>query len=151
MKDLDVKIKLLNKYFKKIKAICLLELKMHNIEDIDLYIGLFYMPKVKLYRIFWFDLTNMINDNPDEWVNSSLIFPQNVEEIKELIAAHGISKDIEITKNYNVELTSYITDYQYNRNTFQFKRYIPKEWDFLAPVLFSIFKFMPHVMNTFYQ
>lgn len=151
--DTLTKKMLIDKYFKKQKMELIFTILMENIDNIDMYVALTYQIKDKTFRINWCDLTIMENKNIATWLNSNLIFPKKVEELKRIIAVNGISEiyDDPDDIDSNVTITSYITNYEANQKIFNFKRYLPSCWHFLSEALLIVFDNMPRICFSFYQ
>ena len=153
-KELKNKKELVDKYFKKLKAMPILDLLLEDVDQTFMYIRLDYFDKSMTYRVSWIDLSAFSSNKAEEWVNSNLIYPKLVENIKKVFAENGTSPDYEETnkslKN-QVIINSYVTGYEYNRKTFTFFRHIPTCWSFLADILVPIFNNMPRVCFSFFQ
>ena len=145
--------KLIDKYLKKEKHICVFDILINDVNNLSFYIRLDYSKKNSLYKVIWVNLTQMSTNKASEWINSSLIYPTQVEKFKEIIATHGITQDYidEDDIECNVIMNSYITNYVNNKKTFEFKRYIPLCWSFLADAIYIIFDALPRFMFLEFQ
>ena len=87
------------------------------------------------------------------WINSALIHPSKVDEFKAIIANNGVSLDYIDNDNIDslVTVTSYLTNYENNKKVFEFKRYIPSCWKFLADAIYILFNYMPKYMYPMFQ
>lgn len=152
LKTMDKK-KLIDKYYKKNKMEPIFSIFLENIDKIDMYIVLTYQIKDKTFRVNWCDLNIMENKNVGTWLNSNYIFPNKVDEFKNIIALNGNTVDFIDSDKIasNVTITSFITNYETNRKVFNFKRYLPPCWKFLSSALLIIFDNMPRVCFSFYQ
>ena len=153
MDEIIERKKLVDKYLNKKKNICLLDVLFYNIENISVYLRLDYVSKYSMYRINWIILSSMEDNKIEYWLNTNLIYPSMVDKIKTLIASNGITEDF-VDKDKidsKVIINSYLTDYECNRKTFEFNRYVPKCWSFLADVLSILFEGMPRHMYTIFQ
>ena len=83
------KIKLIKKYFKK--DYTFLELSLKNYESYNIYIILTFNKKMKYYRLYWFDL--------------SLIIDDKIEKYIEFLKASGRDYPLEVLKIIDVDLT----------------------------------------------
>ena len=144
---------LVDKYLNKKKYLCLMDTLFYNVDDISIYIRLDYTKKNATYRINWVNLTTMEDKKVEYWLNTSLIYPSMVDKIKKLIADNGMVEDyIDKDKiDSKIIINSYLTDYKYNKKTFEFKRYIPKCWQFLADILLVLFEAMPRYIYPLFQ
>ena len=145
--------KIIDNYFKKNKYVPLLDVLIDNIDNTTMYIRLDYVNASNTFRVSWVDLSLMKTKDPKQWVNTNLIFPNRVDKLKDIIALNGMSQDFVDNDEINssVIINSYITNYEYNKKTFIFKRYIPSCWKFLADVLDIIFNAMPRFTYSFFQ
>ena len=144
---------LIDKYLKKNKHICLFDVLTIDVNNLSIYIRLDYVKTSNTYKVIWVNLTQMTSNKVEQWINSNLIYPSKVEEFKEIIASNGITKDYidEDDIDASVIINSYITGYEFTKNTFEFKRYIPLCWSFLADALSIIFDAMPRYLYVEYQ
>ncbi len=144
---------LIDKYLKKQKHICIFDILTNDVNNLSLYIRLDYVKKSSLYKVIWVNLTQMTSNKASEWINTNLIYPSQAEEFKRIIATNGITKDYIDNDDINcsVIMNSHITNYPNNKTTFEFKRYIPECWSFLADALFIIFDSMPKYLFVEFQ
>ena len=152
-KELLQKKKLVDKFLKKKKYLCLLDALFYNVDGVSVYIRLDYNPKNSTYKIDWINLSSMEDKRVEHWINSNLIYPSMVDKIKGIIASNGITKDYNDNDKIDskVIINSYLKDYECNRKTFEFHRYIPKCWKFLADLLLVIFDGMPKYLFPLFQ
>ncbi len=142
-----------DKYLHKNKHICLFDVIINDLDNICLYIRLDYVKTSNLYKVTWMDLKQMNIKKMKDWINSNLIYPNNVDHIKALVVKNGFTKDYEDKNDINSEVIihSYLKEYDTNRKTFMFNRYIPKCWSFLADILFILFETMPKYLFVEFQ
>ena len=152
-KEILQKKDLVDKYLNKKKYLCLLDAFFYNIDGISIYIRLDYNHKNATYKIDWVNLSAMEDNKVENWLNCNLLYPTMVDKIKGIIASNGMVDEYNDKSTFNskVIINSYLKDYKYNINTFEFKRYIPNTWMFLADVLFIIFDGMPKYMYSLFQ
>lgn len=152
-KEIIKKKELVDKYLKKNKYLCLFDTFFYNIDNLSLYLRLDYIHKTNTYRISWVNLGAMTSNKVEDWINSSLVYPTLVDNLKNVIGRNGIVKDyIDKDKiDSKVIINSYLKDYNCNKKTFEFKRYIPKCWEFLSEALFIIFEGMPKYLYPLFQ
>jgi hypothetical protein len=151
---INAKQKLITKYLKKNNEINIFTILLNNIDGANIYIALCWHKKNKTFRVFWFDINHMETDKVSDWVNSNLIFVERVNEFKRIIAEHGMSEeyiDKDDINDSQIIMQSFITNYEFNRQLFTFKRYIPKCWQFLADAIYILFDNMPRVYYLFFQ
>ena len=149
---LDKKNKV-DKYLRKKKYICLFDVLINDLENVNLYIRLDYVKTSDIYKVTWVNLTQLNVKKIENWINSNLIYPSNVNQFKSIIAKNGISQDFEDDDNIesSVTINSYLRDYENNKKTFIFNRYIPKCWSFLADALFILFETLPKYLYIAFQ
>ena len=148
----DKKLKI-DKILKKKKHLCLFDLTFNDQDLFKLYVRLDYVKTSNVFKVVWVNLGQMTSKKTEDWINYNLIYPKEVERFKEIIAKNGISKDYIDKDKVNAKcvINSYITDYEYNKKTFEFKRYIPKCWEFLADALYILFEAMPKYLHVEFQ
>lgn len=152
-KEILQRKELVDKYLNKKKYVCLIDAFFYNIDDVSLYLRLDYCNKTSTYRINWVNLNTLDDKKTDNWINSNLIYPSMVNKIKAIISSNGIVDDYKDSDNIDskIIINSYLKDYEYNRNSFEFDRYIPKCWKFLADLLAIIFDGMPKYLYPLFQ
>ena len=74
--DFDIirKKNLIDKYFKKKKYLCLFDILFSEKESASVYIRLDYDKKTSTYRVNFVNLTNMISNKVESWINTNLIY-----------------------------------------------------------------------------
>ena len=151
--NIEEKKTLVTKYLKRNKMKPIFDIYLENIDKISMYIVLSYQLKDKTYRVSWIDLTAMENKHVEYWLNSNLIFPENAEKFKTIIASNEKCQEYvdEDEIDSKVVMNSYITHYEPDLRTFEFKRYIPPCWSFLSNAIFILFDNMPRFCFSFYQ
>ena len=151
--DILNKKNMIDKYLKRIKHLCLFDILINDTNNLSLYIRLDYDKRSATYRVIWVNLSQMTSNKVEQWINSNLIYPNNVEKFKAIIGTNGITPDYEDNDDINasVIINSYITDYKNNRKRFEFKRYIPNCWAFLGEALFILFDAIPKYLFVEFQ
>lgn len=151
--SLGKKKELVDKYLKTKKMIKIFDIYFENIDNVSMYIFLTYQLKSKTYRVSWIDLTAMENKNVADWFNSNLLFPEQADKFKNIIATNGNCEEFIDKDNIDskVIMNSYITNYNPKVRTFEFKRYIPRCWAFLRDAILILFKDLPGNCFSFYQ
>ena len=146
-------IKIVDKYLKKLKLNKILTVKLENYNGSYIYMGVVFHKRSKTFRTFWVDLGKLGNKHIEDWFNSNLMFPNEAEQLKSIIARNGISKSYVDNDDIDslVTIESFVTNYEFNKKVFQFKRYIPKCWSFLNEVILILTNNMPRSMFFIYQ
>ena len=144
---------LVDKYLNKKKYLCLLDAYFYNVDGISIYLRLDYNHKNSTYKICWVNLSSMEDNKVEHWINYNLIYPSMVDKIKAIIASNGMVKDYTDKDKIDsrVVINSYLKDYKCNKKTFEFKRYIPKCWGFIADLFLVLFEGMPKYMYPLFQ
>ena len=134
VKEYEKKINLVNKYLYKKKLNIIFTCKLENFNEEYLYFGLLYHIKSRTYKVFFIDILKMESNNI-------------------IVARNGISKDYIDKDDINslVTIESFITNYEYNKKIFQFKRYIPYCWQFLDEVIYILINNLPKRLFYIYQ
>ena len=153
MSEYTKKVNLVDKYLNKKKFKKLLTMKLENFNEEYLYIGIVYHLKSKTFKVFFIDIYKMENNNIEDWFNINLIYPNDVDYLKNIIVINGISNNYTDKDDIDSKITinSYITNYKYNKREFIFKRYIPKCWDFLDEVVYILMNSLPKRLFYIYQ
>ena len=153
MDEILQKKKLVDKYLNKKKYLCLVDILFYNVDNISVYLRLDYINKNATYRVHWVNLSSMEDKNVEYWLNTNLIYPSMVDKIKNIIAGNGIVDEYKDKDKIDskIIINSYLKDYECNKKTFEFNRYIPKQWSFLADLFSVIFEGMPRYMYPLFQ
>ena len=152
-KEILQRKELVDKYLNKKKYLCLFDMYLYNIDSLSFYIRLDYDKRVNTYRVNWINLSFMDDNKVESWLNTNLIYPSMVHEFKNIIASNGIVDDYIDNDDINskVIINSYRTDYECNKRTFVFKRYIPNCWQFLADAIYILFESLPKYQYPLFQ
>ena len=152
-KEILKKKDLINKYFNKKKYLCLFDMYFYNIDNLSMFIRVDYINKTQTYRVSWVNLGAMTSNKVEDWINSSLVYPSMIDKLRNIIANNGIVEDYVDKDNINskVIINSYLINYETNKKRFEFKRYLPACWQFLADALFVIFDGMPKYTFPLFQ
>ena len=142
--DILSKIK---KYYKNNEL--LLEIYLEKYHNFNIYIRLDYYKKMKVYRLSWFDITNLINYDIDKYISYEYIPDETINDIEKNLQDIKISK-YEKTKDdeYKVTITSNFKDHNFN---LIFNRYIPKDFSPLLNVVAILFSSLPKKLDCFLQ
>ena len=144
------KIKLIKKYFKK--DYTFLELSLKNYEGYNIYIILTFNKKMKYYRLYWFDLSLIIDDKIEKYISCSSIPTESIDSIKEAFSKFIVSskyKDSLINDEDIVELKAHLSTKVDSEIDVCFKKYLPTSLDHLFDLLCFIFRNMPKKFEGF--
>lgn len=144
------KIKLIKKYFKK--DYTFLELSLKNYESYNIYIILIFNKKMKYYRLYWFDLSLIIDDKIEKYISCSSIPTESIESIKEAFSEFIVSseyKDSLVNDEDIVELKAHLSTKVDSDIDVCFKKYLPTSLAHLFDLLCFIFRNMPKKFEGF--
>lgn len=147
------KKQLIDKYFKKAKNNILLDVFFYNVDGLSLYITLTYDKKTNAYKLFWINLSVMNTNKVCDWINVNLVYPSSVDKINSLLANNKDVKEYKDVDNIDskIIINSYFKNYESKVKKFIINRYIPKELEFLADLLFTLFDSMPKYLFPMFQ
>ena len=142
MNELDKKIKIINKYFKRTNIF--LELYLINYETFNLYFRIDYMKKIDAYKLSWIDLDTVKNNNVEKYISSEYISKSTIKQLINMLDNRENNYHVEEEKNI-VILSCYLNEgYHY-----QFARFIPEELKFLSDIFITIFDNLPRKLEDF--
>lgn len=149
--DLNEKIKLINKYFKKSKL--LLDIEMYDYEGCNIYIRLDFYEKEKVHKISWVDLNLIRDKNIKPYINTEYASIKYLENIAYSINNNNLSDinytDLDVTDGL-VKLNLYFYDKKKkNAINILFHRYIPNELSFVFSIFANIFDNLPYKLKYF--
>ena len=101
-------IKIVDKYLKKLKLNKILTVKLENYNGSYIYMGVVFHKRSKTFRTFWVDLGKLGNKHIEDWFNSNLMFPNEAEQLKSIIARNGISKSYVDNDDIEASHSAYI-------------------------------------------
>ena len=142
MNELDNKIKIINKYFKKTNIF--LEIYLLNYETFNLYIRIDYMKKLDVYKLSWIDLDAVKKNNVGKYISSEYISKSTIKQIICLIDNKKNNYHAEEEKN--IVIFNCYLDKGYH---YQFTRFIPEELKFLSDIFITIFDNLPRKLEDF--
>lgn len=149
--EIEEKIKLVNKCFKKTNL--LLDIEMHDYGGCNIYIRLDYFKKEKVHKISWIDLNLISDKNIKPYLNSEYISVKYLDNI-----AHSINNNNLTSINYTdldvndglVKLNLYFNEKKKkNAITILFHRYIPNELSFTFNIFANVFDNLPYKLEMF--
>lgn len=146
MNNIENKIKQVSKYIKNKDIV--LDIKLINYENYNLYFRIDYIKKLNIFKISWIDL-DLIKDNKiEKYLNIEHISLEVVEEICDLIERNNTFDYIEETNKNIVEFTTY---YLTNNYHFIFNRYIPQNLSNISDIFIIIFNHLPRRLTEFLE
>lgn len=142
MKEIEIKINKIKKYLKKQELF--LEIYLLNYETYNIYIRIDYIKKLNIFKLSWFDLEVIKDNNIEKYMNVGYISRKIVDNIIKILENKENNYHEEQNKN-TVIFNAYINEgYHY-----QFNRYIPKELSFLSEIFITIFNELPRKLDNF--
>lgn len=148
--DNNTKVKIIDKYLKKKKYKIILALLIENISHLSMYITITYQKKNETYRINYIDLNVFNGKNIEDWLCSTLMLIKYVESIIGDLSKYNAVINYK-DKNDLASNVILKVDLPYNHNIYNFKRYIPSKYSFLANIFHDIFISMPEDYIILYQ
>ena len=143
MKNIENKIKLINKYYKKITPI--LDITLIDYETYNIYIRLDYYKKLNCTKLSWFDL-DLRNDNHiEKYISSEYINTKQADYICSIFEKNSKLEYKSKKDNHKVIINAYLNE-QYH---YELSRYIPKELANLSEVFILIFNNLPRKLDNF--
>ena len=142
------KIALIKKHFKKSSVF--LDLALLNYKGYNLYIVLTKLKKYKSYRLNWFDLDNITDENIEKYVSFEYIPAEIIDLIKNEILKYNINfqnNDEFLPGKDMVIMNIYVKTENADNINIKFNKYLPIS---LAP-LSSIFVFIFQNMSKKYE
>ncbi|MEG1892425.1 MAG: SWIM zinc finger family protein [Bacilli bacterium] len=134
------------------KNIIFLELKIENYEYFSYYIRIDYIKKYKQFKLIWFDMNLMEDDDIEKYANYEYIPSIMVDYIKEMVEENESiyidQKNNETEGKVSLLVNARCKDgYYYSA---QFLKYIPKDCDYIADIFFILFDHLPHKLCDLY-
>lgn len=144
------KIRKIKNYFKRDKRY--LELYILNYEGYNFYIVINYIKKTKSYKLSWFDLDILEENNIDKYINYEYIENQLITSINEQFSKFIVSSNYQedlIKENNIVILNANIKTKVDEKISITFNQFLPKSLAHLSDLFIVIFKNMPKKLENF--
>lgn len=140
----EEKISLIKKYYKKDSIF--LELILDNYEGYSLYIILNNIKKTNTYKLSWFDLSVIEDNNIKRYISCEYIQPNSIELLKaiyaRLVVDSNYSEDVKTDSNI-VTLYANVKTEVNDSISITFEKYLPKKLSQLTNILVFVFNNMP--------
>ena len=147
---IDEKISMIKKYYRKQPIF--LDLTLINYEENNIYIILNYMKKTNSYRLSWFNLDVIEDNDVEKYLSCSYISANIIELIKEDFAKFIVNStytDELLTDRDVVILNANIKTKVDDKINVSFKKYLPKTLGHLFDLFIFIFRNMPKQYEPF--
>lgn len=137
----DEKISLIQKYYKKDSTF--LEMSLTNYEEYNLYICLNKITKTNSYRLSWFDLDNIADENIEKYLSCQYIHLKTIDSIKKYfseVIASSIRHEETTAEDYIVKLKVNTPTQVDKKIDVSFRKYLPISLFHLLDLVIFIFK-----------
>ena len=128
-----------------------------NYEEYNIYFRIDYFKKHKCYRLSWFDLNLMENDDIEKYISYEYVPDRIIEYISEITEKFNKkNKDYYEEENMDeirdkVHLTINSKTKKSERLEITFYKFIPEEIKEIAEILSILFNTAPKKLQNFYQ
>lgn len=143
------KIAKIRNYFKKDKMY--LELSLMNYEGYYLYFTINYLKKSHSYKLSWFDLDVIDENNIEKYVNYQYLDESTIDKINEdfskFIVSSESSREINLMEGL-VLLKANIKTKVDKKIDVAFNKYLPKNLAHLSSLFILIFNYLPRILEN---
>lgn len=146
MLNLDAYFYMIDKYYKKKKAILYFELILENYNNRNLYFRIDYLKKEHVYTLSFIDLDHIESNKMDTWITSCVLDSNSLNYIAEIFTDIKY-ESIPVEENaYRVTMNAYFKEQVH----IQFKRFLPIELYYLTESLIIIFNHVPKKLEGYF-
>ncbi len=143
------KIDLIRKYFRKDKMF--LELILFNYSGYYIYVRIDYLKKTKSYKLSWFDLDKVLDNNIDKYSSFEYMEDNIINDISfvynnydyNLVDSRKLSDEDLVILKANIKTK--ISD----RIDIAFNRYLPIDLNILDSLFIIVFRYLPKRLDDF--
>lgn len=143
------KIDLIRKYFRKDKIF--LELILFNYSGYYIYVRIDYLKKTKSYKLSWFDLDKVLDNNIDKYSSFEYMEDNIINDISfvynnydyNLVDSRKLSDEDLVILKANIKTK--ISD----RIDIAFNRYLPIDLNILDSLFIIVFRYLPKRLDDF--
>ena len=143
MKNIENKIKEINKYYKRVTPI--LDITFIDYETYNIYIRLDYYKKLNSCKLSWFDLDLIKDNNIEKYISSEYINTKQADYICSIFEKNSKLEYISNKDKHKVIINAYLNE-QYH---YELSRYIPKFLSNLSEIFVLIFNNLPRKLDNF--
>lgn len=145
------KIDLIRKYFRKDKMF--LELILFNYSGYYIYVRIDYLKKTKSYKLSWFDLDKVLDNNIDKYSSFEYMEDNIINDISFIF--NNYDCDLEEKRSLNdedlVTLKANIKTKVNKMIDVEFNRYLPRDLRVLDSLFIIIFRYLPKRLDSFLE
>lgn len=145
------KIDLIRKYFRKDKMF--LELVLFNYSGYYIYVRIDYLKKTKSYKLSWFDLDKVLDNNIDKYSSFEYMEDNIINDISFIF--NNYDCDLEEKRSLNDEdlvmLKANIKTKVNKMIDVEFNRYLPRDLRVLDSLFIIIFRYLPKRLDSFLE
>lgn len=145
------KIDLIRKYFRKDKMF--LELILFNYSGYYIYVRIDYLKKTKSYKLSWFDLDKVLDNNIDKYSSFEYMEDNIINDISFIF--NNYDCDLEKKRSLNdedlVTLKANIKTKVNKMIDVEFNRYLPRDLRVLDSLFIIIFRYLPKRLDSFLE
>lgn len=145
------KIDLIRKYFRKDKMF--LELILFNYSGYYIYVRIDYLKKTKSYKLSWFDLDKVLDNNIDKYSSFKYMEDNIINDISFIF--NNYDCDLEEKRSLNdedlVTLKANIKTKVNKMIDVEFNRYLPRDLRVLDSLFIIIFRYLPKRLDSFLE
>ena len=145
------KIDLIRKYFRKDKMF--LELILFNYSGYYIYVRIDYLKKTKSYKLSWFDLDKVLDNNIDKYSSFEYMEDNIINDISFIF--NNYDCDLEEKRSLNDEdlvmLKANIKTKVNKMIDVEFNRYLPRDLRVLDSLFIIIFRYLPKRLDSFLE
>lgn len=146
MRNIEIYLKIIDKYFKKQKTIPFMELFLTNYNNRNVYFRIDFYKKDRVYKLSYIDLNAIESSNIGTWINNCIMEPDSVYFIENIINKQTIENNVVNESNYHVCFNFYLNKLVH----IEFNRYLPEEMYYLVDVLIIMFNNCPKKIEGFF-
>lgn len=143
------KIDRIRKYFKRDKMF--LELILFNYSNYYLYIRIDYLNKTKSYKLSWFDLDKVLDNNIEKYVSSEYIEDTVIKDLTFIYSNYdyNLVDSRKLSEEDLVILRANIGTKISDKIDIEFNRYLPIDLKVLESLFIIIFRYLPKRLDDF--
>lgn len=146
MININTYFQMIDKYYKKKKAILFFELIMENYNNRNLYFRIDYLKKEHVYSLSFIDLDHIESNKIDTWITNCILDPNSFDYIAEVFTDLKYKSTPIENNEYRVTINAYFKEHTH----IQFKRFLPIELYYLTESLIILFNHAPKKMEGYF-